>query len=73
MKLDIKTQTRLIIILPLILSLVMLISGVFVFNFKEGVAEVDKISFGSMCASYIMIGAFTIVGDIKRSNNQWNT
>ena len=73
MKLDIKTQTRLIIILPLILSLVMLISGVFGVNVKEGVAEVDKISFGSMCASYIMIGAFTIVGDIKRSNNQWNT
>lgn len=73
MKMDIKKQTRLLIWIPLVLSLIIIVSGVFGINVVEGVPTVDIFSFVFMCISYVLIVAFTLVADIKRPDTQWNT
>lgn len=71
MKLDIKKQTRLLLWIPLVLTIVIIVCGIFGVNIVEGTPKVDIFSFVCMCISFMMISAFTIVVDVKRSNYQW--
>lgn len=73
MKLDIRKQTRLLIWVPLILSLLIIVAGAFGIKIVEGVPKVDIFSFVCMCIAFVMIGAFTALADIKRPNYQWKS
>lgn len=73
MKLDIRKQTRLLIWIPLVLSLIIIVCGLIGIEVIEGEPKVNIFSFVCMCVSYVFIGAFTIVCDVKRSNYQWKT
>ncbi len=72
MNMNIKKQTRLLIWIPLVLSLIIIVSGVLGINIVDGVPTLDIFSFVFMGVSYIMIVAFTLLADIKRPDTQWN-